>query len=60
MDLLENNIEKHIQRIEHGLHVDLTDIHHVFYNEIDIKGTIFGEFDYFGCSSSIFWHELLV
>ena len=33
MDLLKNSIEKHIQRIEHGLNTDLIEIHHLFYNE---------------------------
>ena len=33
MDLIENNIEKHIQRLEHGLNTDLFEIHHLFYNE---------------------------
>ena len=33
MDLLENNIEKNIERIEHGLNIDLIEIHHFFYNE---------------------------
>jgi hypothetical protein len=33
MDVLENKIEKHMDRIEHGLNTDLIEIHHVFYNE---------------------------
>ena len=34
MELLEDNIEKHIHRIEHGLNTDLIEIHHLFYTEI--------------------------
>ena len=33
IDLLENKIEKHIHRIEHGLNVDLLEIHDFFYIE---------------------------
>ena len=33
MDVLENNINKHIQRIENCLNTDLKEIHHLFYNE---------------------------
>ena len=33
MDVLENNINKHIQRIENCLNTDLIEIHHLFYNE---------------------------
>jgi len=31
--LLKNNIEKHINIIEHGLNTDLIQIQHLFYNE---------------------------
>ena len=33
MDLLENNIDKHIIRIGNGLNIELIEIHHVFHNE---------------------------
>ena len=33
MDLLEYNIEKHINRIETDLNIDLIEIHHLFDNE---------------------------
>jgi len=32
MDLLENNIDKRINRIENGLNVDLVEIHHLLHN----------------------------
>ena len=33
MDLLDNNNEKHINKIENGLNIDLIEIHHLFYTE---------------------------
>jgi len=56
MELLEDNIEKHIDRIAPGLHVDLIETHR--FSIIDINIIIF-DFDSFYCSS-IFSHEPLV
>ena len=34
LQVLDNVINKHINRIEQGEHVDLVEIHHIFYDEI--------------------------
>ena len=33
MDVLENNIDKHIRRIEHAENIDFVEIHYLCYDE---------------------------